>query len=65
VLPFFHIYAQTLLLIGGPFFGATVNVMEKFDPALFLKTIQENKITVLHIVPPIVLFLAKHPLVMP
>jgi 4-coumarate--CoA ligase len=63
MLPFFHIYAQTLLLLGGPHYGCTTNVMAKFDPALFLKTIQDRKITVLHIVPPIVLFLAKHPLV--
>ena len=37
--------------------------MSRFEPEKFLETIQQHKVTILNLVPPIVLFLAKHPLV--
>ena len=43
--------------------GAKTIVMNKFDPGAFLTHVQTSKVTALHIVPPIVVFLAKHPVV--
>jgi len=38
-------------------------VMNKFDLAQYLEMIQKHKATLLHVVPPVILALAKHPLV--
>ncbi|MCA9981232.1 MAG: AMP-binding protein, partial [Anaerolineales bacterium] len=43
--------------------GATIVSVPRFDPPQFLELIQKHKITRMNLVPPIVLFLAKHPLV--
>ena len=43
--------------------GATVVTLPKFDPPQFLGAVQAHKSNFLFIVPPIVSFLAKHPLV--
>jgi acyl-CoA synthetase (AMP-forming)/AMP-acid ligase II len=43
--------------------GIKIVTMPRFDLPEFLRLIQEQKVTQLHIVPPIVLALAKHPLV--
>jgi acyl-CoA synthetase (AMP-forming)/AMP-acid ligase II len=63
VLPFFHIYGLTLLMNLGPYVGATVVTLPRFDPEQFLHCVQEYRVTYAPLVPPIVLFLAKHPLV--
>lgn len=43
--------------------GATVAVMPRFQPEDFLQTVAKYKIRSLLLVPPLVLFLAKHPMV--
>lgn len=48
----------------GFYSGLPVVVMDRFDLPAFLKIVQEHKITYVHAVPPIVLLLAKHPLVL-
>ena len=63
VLPFFHIYANTAILGIGLIKGAKIVVMPKFDFVQFLEALQNYKVTFAHIVPPIALALAKHPLV--
>jgi len=63
VLPFFHIYGMQVLMNGVLYNGATVVTMPKFDLAEFLRIIQDHKVTRLYIVPPIILALAKHPMV--
>jgi acyl-CoA synthetase (AMP-forming)/AMP-acid ligase II len=63
VLPFFHIYAQTLVLNNALRRGATIVTMPRFDLALFLAAIEQHRITACYVAPPIVLALAKHPLV--
>ncbi|MFF5895380.1 4-coumarate--CoA ligase family protein [Streptomyces argenteolus] len=63
VLPFFHIYGLTALMNGPLRYGATVVVLPRFDLAQFLETIQDRRIAGLYVAPPIVLALAKHPLV--
>lgn len=61
LLPFFHIYGMTVILSTVLLSGATAVVMPKFDPTVFLTAVQKHKLTYLPLVPPIVLFLAKHP----
>jgi len=63
VLPFFHIYGMTVLMNMTLYQGATVVTMPRFDLEQFLQTIQQFGVTRVYAVPPIVLALAKHPLV--
>jgi acyl-CoA synthetase (AMP-forming)/AMP-acid ligase II len=63
VLPFFHIYGQTVIMNNGPYRGATVVTMPKFELEPFLQVLQDHRITRAYLVPPIVLALAKHPAV--
>jgi acyl-CoA synthetase (AMP-forming)/AMP-acid ligase II len=43
--------------------GITLYIMQRFDLEQFCKSIQQHKITVTFVVPPVALLLAKHPLV--
>jgi len=63
VLPFFHIYGLVSLMNIPLYFGHTVVTMPRFDLREFLRVIQDYQITRALVVPPIVLALAKHPLV--
>ncbi len=63
VLPFFHIYGQTVIMNQGLRSGATIVSMPRFDLDQFLDLIQEHEISRLYVVPPIALALAKHPAV--
>ncbi|MET8567887.1 4-coumarate--CoA ligase family protein [Streptomyces sp. NPDC004783] len=63
VLPFFHIYGLTALMNAPLRAGATVVVLPRFDLEQFLAAVQNHRITGLYVAPPIVLALAKHPLV--
>lgn len=63
VLPFFHIYGMTVLMNYAFHTRTAVVTMPRFDLEQFLRTVAEHRCTYLHIAPPIVLALAKHPLV--
>ena len=63
VLPFFHIYGLTVILLGGLAKGATVVTMPRFDLEGFLRAHQKYRITHTYVAPPIVVALAKHPMV--
>jgi len=63
VLPFFHIYGLTVLMNQGLQWGGTVVTLPRFDLEQFLRTIQDHAITRAFVAPPIVLALAKHPMV--
>ncbi|WP_112490660.1 4-coumarate--CoA ligase family protein [Streptomyces bacillaris] len=63
ILPFFHIYGLTALMNAPLRSGSTVVVLPRFDLVQFLAAIQTHRITGLYVAPPIVLALAKHPLV--
>lgn len=63
VLPFFHIYGQTVIMNHGLWQGATIVTMPRFELAQFLRLIEEHGVTRAYVVPPIALALAKHPLV--
>ena len=43
--------------------GATIVTMSKFNLEIFLKLLQQHEVKIAHLVPPIVLALAKHPTV--
>jgi acyl-CoA synthetase (AMP-forming)/AMP-acid ligase II len=63
VLPLYHIYGLTVLMCGAVRKGATLVTMPRFDLEEFLRLIQDYQITQAFLVPPIILALAKHPLV--
>ncbi|KAK6182798.1 hypothetical protein SNE40_010398 [Patella caerulea] len=63
ILPFYHIYGMMPVQFGCLHRGCHLVTLPKFDPAEFMKALQEYKISQLHVVPPIVLFMAKHPMV--
>lgn len=63
VLPLFHIYGLVVVLNMGLHLGATVVTMPRFDLEQFLDMIQKYRVTLSHAVPPIILKLAKDPIV--
>jgi len=63
VLPFFHIYGMQVLMNCGQRSGATIVTMPRFDLAEFLSLHEKYGITRSFVAPPIVVALAKHPLV--
>lgn len=62
-LPFFHIYGMVAGMCVPLHAGAKLIYMSAFDLPKYLQLIQDHKVTRGHVVPPIVLALAKHPLV--
>jgi acyl-CoA synthetase (AMP-forming)/AMP-acid ligase II len=63
VLPFFHIYGMLVIMNLGLYAGATVVTMPRFDLEQCLQTLQKYRVTFAPVVPPVVLALAKNPLV--
>ena len=63
VLPFFHIYGQTVIMNLGLRTGSKVVTMPRFDLDQFLSLISEHGVTRAFVVPPIAIALAKHPAV--
>ncbi|HSO51155.1 MAG TPA: 4-coumarate--CoA ligase family protein [Actinomycetes bacterium] len=63
VLPFFHIYGLVVLMASALSRGSTLVTMPKFDLEEFLRLLQDQRITRAYVAPPIVLALAKHPMV--
>ncbi|CAK9813608.1 Luciferin 4-monooxygenase [Anthophora quadrimaculata] len=62
VLPFFHAYSFSVML-ANLIFGNKCIILPRFDERIFLRTIEKYKIQQLTVVPPLMVFLAKHPLV--
>jgi acyl-CoA synthetase (AMP-forming)/AMP-acid ligase II len=63
VLPFFHIYGQTVVMNDCLRRGAQIITMPRFELEGFLQLIQQHRITVAYVAPPIAVAFAKHPLV--
>ncbi|XP_067654711.1 uncharacterized protein [Haliotis asinina] len=63
VLPQFHIYGMVVSQICSTIQGAAYVTMPRFIAQDFLTAVKNNEITYLHLVPPLVLFLAKDPTV--
>jgi acyl-CoA synthetase (AMP-forming)/AMP-acid ligase II len=61
LLPFFHIYGQTMVVNLALAAGATVVVMPRFDMAEFLRLLEEHRVTRAHVAPPVVIGLARAP----
>jgi acyl-CoA synthetase (AMP-forming)/AMP-acid ligase II len=62
VLPLFHMYGMGFLLTGLSC-GSKCVLLQQFEPKSYLDLIQTHKITFLSVVPPLMQFLAFHPLV--
>ncbi|KAI7906316.1 uncharacterized protein BX663DRAFT_427751 [Cokeromyces recurvatus] len=62
-LPFYHIYGLTVLVLNAYYKALPVVIMSRFDLELMCKLIQKYKITLVSIVPPVAVLLAKHPIV--
>ncbi|MDE0194642.1 MAG: 4-coumarate--CoA ligase family protein [bacterium] len=63
VLPYFHVYGLQILINFNIRVGATTVSLPRFDLEQFLQVMQDHEVTRAYLVPPIVLALAKHPLV--
>ncbi|XP_047998110.1 4-coumarate--CoA ligase 1-like [Leguminivora glycinivorella] len=61
VLPFFHIYGAEVMMFHKLSQGVKLVTLPKFQPQLFLRTLEKYKCNVLYVVPPIVLLMATHP----
>ncbi|KAI9283987.1 hypothetical protein BC943DRAFT_353418 [Umbelopsis sp. AD052] len=62
-LPFYHIYGLSCMLHLAPYWGIPVVVMPRFDLVKFCEAIQKYKVTIAHVVPPVLVLLAKEPIV--
>jgi acyl-CoA synthetase (AMP-forming)/AMP-acid ligase II len=62
-LPLFHIYGLTAIALLGLWSGATFVIMAKFELEPYLTLVARHRATLLHVVPPVVIALAKHPAV--
>jgi acyl-CoA synthetase (AMP-forming)/AMP-acid ligase II len=63
VLPLFHIYGMSVIMNHGLRCGSTLVTLPRFDFEQLLRTFQEYRVSLAHVVPPIVLALTKSPLV--
>lgn len=63
VLPFFHIYGLQGLVNQTLHRGIELIVMPSFDLKVFLETIQKHKITFIYVAPPVIVRLARDPIV--
>ena len=62
VLPLYHIYGLSDVVTGGLHHGAKLVLLPSFSPELYVRSIREHRPSVLHLVPPLVSFLASSPL---
>ena len=63
VLPFFHIYGMVVIMNHGLLRGAAVVTLPRFDLETVLRILQDHRIALAHVVPPVVIAFAKHPMV--
>jgi acyl-CoA synthetase (AMP-forming)/AMP-acid ligase II len=60
VLPFFHIFGQTVVLNMGLAKGSTIVTIQRFDCDELMDLMEEHGVTWLHVAPPVILQLATH-----
>ena len=63
VLPFFHIYGMVVIMNHGLMRGAAVVTLPRFDLEAVLRILQDYPIGIAHVVPPVVIAFAKHPMI--
>jgi acyl-CoA synthetase (AMP-forming)/AMP-acid ligase II len=61
VLPLFHIYGMQVIMNCGLYMGATIVTLPRFELPVLLSVFERYGVTMAHLVPPVVLALAKHP----
>lgn len=62
VLPLFHIFSLNSVLLCALRAGSAVLLMQKFEIGTLLELIQKHRVSVAMVVPPLVLALAKNPM---
>lgn len=62
-LPFSHIYGLTSYICMSMLVGNVTVVLPRFEPELYLRNIEKYRPESISVVPPIMLLLAKHPVV--
>ncbi|XP_068225863.1 uncharacterized protein [Palaemon carinicauda] len=65
LLPFFHAYGLYILLTSGLLIGSKLVTLPQFVPETFIATHKKHKVEVFHLVPPLLQFMAAHPMVKP
>jgi len=45
ILPFFHIYGKVVIVLAGLVSGAKIVILPKFEPKLFLDTLQNHGVS--------------------
>jgi acyl-CoA synthetase (AMP-forming)/AMP-acid ligase II len=60
LMPFFHIYGQTVVLNMGLAKGSTIVIMQRFDCDALMDLMEKHGVTWLHVAPPVILQLATH-----
>uniref|UniRef100_A0A1I8N0U5 Luciferin 4-monooxygenase n=1 Tax=Musca domestica TaxID=7370 RepID=A0A1I8N0U5_MUSDO len=65
VLPFFHIYGLSVIMLSKIGQGAKLVTLPQFKPEDLMKALHEYRATMLNLVPPIALFMTHHPKVTP
>ncbi|XP_019199737.1 PREDICTED: 4-coumarate--CoA ligase 2 [Ipomoea nil] len=63
VLPLFHIFSLNSVLLCSLRAGAAVLLMQKFEIKALLELVKKHRVSVAAVVPPLVLALAKNPIV--
>uniref|UniRef100_A0A5B6Z9P0 4-coumarate--CoA ligase n=1 Tax=Davidia involucrata TaxID=16924 RepID=A0A5B6Z9P0_DAVIN len=63
VLPLFHIYSLNSVLLCALRVGSAILIMQKFEINTLMELVQKYKVTIAPFVPPIVLAIAKSPVV--
>ncbi|KAG8639524.1 hypothetical protein MANES_14G151400v8 [Manihot esculenta] len=63
VLPLFHIYSLNSVLLCGLRVGSAILIMQKFEIISLMELVQKYKVSIAPFVPPIVLAIAKSPVV--
>jgi acyl-CoA synthetase (AMP-forming)/AMP-acid ligase II len=63
ILPFFHIYGLVVILGGSFREGVKVVSMPRFELEPLLQAMQDHKVSIAMLVPPLVLAFAKHPVI--
>jgi acyl-CoA synthetase (AMP-forming)/AMP-acid ligase II len=58
LMPFFHIYGQTVVLNLGLAKGSTIVTMQRFDCDALMDLMEEHGVTWLHVAPPVILAIA-------
>ncbi|KAL4220136.1 hypothetical protein ACF0H5_020548 [Mactra antiquata] len=60
-VPLFHAFGLYIITLAVHSVGGNIVLMSKFQPDLYLELIQKHKPRFLHVVPPIMVMLAKYP----